>query len=151
MTVNGMMLLSKVFLGMMIFFLIVAAVVFFSLDVRKAWRILSGKRAPAQPRKKDAFETKIRSNRMNEFISRESKTKQITKQITTQETTSLQTNESIDNQFEGYDSTTILTDNEGETTVLGEAVAETTVLTQQQDNSIDIVMDITFIHTEITL
>lgn len=147
MTVNGMMLLSKVFLGMMIFFLIVAAVVFFSLDVRKAWRILSGKRAPAQPRKKDAFETKIRSNRMNEFISRESKTKQITKQ----ETTSLQTNESIDNQFEGYDSTTILTDNEGETTVLGEAVAETTVLTQQQDNSIDIVMDITFIHTEITL
>ena len=147
MTVNGMMLLSKVFLGMMIFFLIVAAVVFFSLDVRKAWRILSGKRASAQPRKKDAFETKIRSNRMNEFISRESKTKQITKQ----ETTSLQTNESIDNQFEGYDSTTILTDNEGETTVLGEAVAETTVLTQQQDNSIDIVMDITFIHTEITL
>ena len=53
MTVNGMMLLSKVFLGMMIFFVVTAIVVYFVLDVRKAWCMLTGKRIPVQSKKKD--------------------------------------------------------------------------------------------------
>ena len=160
MTVNGMMLFSKVFLGMMIFFLIAAAVVFFSLDVRKAWRILTGKRVPAQPRKKESG--KAEHGRINKAANRESKIKEVTMQTQravmdsltetgAEATTQLQTNESIDNHIEGYDPTTILMDNEGETTVLSDVAAETTVLAQQQDDSTDIVMDITFIHTEITL
>lgn len=162
MTVNGMMLLSKVFLGMMIFFLIAAVVVFFSLDVRKAWCMLTGKRVPIQSKKKESSQTEYRNSRANKFTNRESRIKEVTMQTQqaimdnlqetgVESTTLLQTNESINNHIEGYDPTTILTDNEGETTVLAEAVAETTVLSQQQDNSTDIVMDITLIHTEITL
>ena len=56
-------------------------------------------------------------------------------------TTVLPTEESIDNYAEGYNPTTVLTEDEG----------ETTVLVQQQVSNADIVMDITFIHTEVTL
>ncbi|MBQ6788438.1 MAG: hypothetical protein IJO85_12060 [Lachnospiraceae bacterium] len=162
MTVNGMMLLSKVFLGMMIFFLIAAIVVFFSLDVRKAWCMLTGKRVPAHSRKKESVKAEHKNNKANKYINRESTIKEVTAQtrqammdnlseMGMEATALLHTSESIDNHIEGYDPTTILTDNEGETTVLAETVAETTILSQKQDNSTDIVMDITFIHTEITL
>lgn len=156
MTVNGMMLFSKVFLGVMIFFLIAAIVVFFSLDVRKAWCMLTGKRMPVQSRKKNSSKVESRSNKADSKIKEVTMQTQqaiMEKQSETgaEATTLLETKESIDNDIKGYDPTTILTDSEGETIVLAEAVAETTVLSQQQDNSTDIVMDITFIHTEITL
>lgn len=135
MTVNGMMLLSKVFLGMMIFFLIAAVVVFFSLDVRKAWRILTGKRISAQSDKKNTIRTEIKNNRINNLISSDSKIKEETQE---------------NNNPEGYDPTTVFTKNDAETTVLGNNEEVATGLTQQYDSK-DIVMDIIFIHTEITL
>lgn len=138
MTVNGMMLFSKVFLGMMIFFLLAAVMVFFSLDVRKAWRILNGKRAPAQSGKKVSDKT--------QQVVMDSLT-----ETGVEATTQLQINKSINHNYEGYRPTTVLVDSLGETAVLPEGAAETTVLAQQQDNSNDIVMDITFIHTKITL
>lgn len=160
MTVNGMMLFSKVFLGMMIFFLIATVVVFFSLDVRKAWRILTGKRTPAQSMKKASDKTE--HSRVSKAANRESGIKEVAMQTQravmdsltetgAEATTQLQTNESINNNYEGYHPTTVLMDSLGETTVLADGAAETTVLAQQQDNSDDIVMDITFIHTKITL
>lgn len=132
MTVNEMMMLSKVFLGMMIVFLIAAVVVFFVLDVRKAWRILTGKRVPVSPRKKEPVKPELKSNKVNELVSREPKE-----------------SESINNYFEGYHPTTVLADNEGATTVLTDSEEATTVLANKSENNI--VTDITFIHTEITL
>lgn len=132
MTVNGIMTLSKVFLGMMIVFLIAAVVVFFVLDVRKAWRILTGKRVPVSPRKKELVKSEPKSSRTNEFINREPKE-----------------SESIKDHFEGYHPTTVLTDQEGATTVLADSEGATTVLANNSENNI--VTDITFIHTEITL
>lgn len=46
MTVDQMILLSRLFLGAMIILTIVAAVLFFVFDVRRAWRILRGKKLP---------------------------------------------------------------------------------------------------------
>ena len=129
MTVNGMMLLSKVFLGMMIFFLIAAIVVFFALDVRKAWCMLMGKRLPVQTKKKEVIQ-----QTQNVMIPK-------SVQTGAEITTVLPTEESIDNYAEGYNPTTVLTEDEG----------ETTVLVQQQVSNAYIVMDITFIHTEVTL
>lgn len=152
MTVNQMIILSRVFLGMMIFFLIAAIVVFFLLDVRRAWRILSGKRVPVQQTKKERVKVKVRNDKANTPITREVKSKEIameameaieSKEVAAsmEATTLLDTNESIDNNYEGYHPTTVLTDAEGETTVLAD----------QNDSRNDIVTDITFIHTEIML
>ena len=46
MTVDQMILLSRLFLGAMIILTIVAVVLFFVFDVRRAWRILRGKKLP---------------------------------------------------------------------------------------------------------
>lgn len=139
MTVNEMLLLSKVFLGMMIFFLITSIIVFYALDVRKAWCMLTGKRMPVKSKEKDVIK----------------KTKQVIMQkpseAETEATTLLQKNESNDNYVEGYNPTTVLVDNEGATIVLAGMEAETTVLARHQENDTNIVMDITYIHTEITL
>lgn len=48
MTVSQLMIFSNVFLGMMIFFLGSAIVVYFMLDVRKAWKIVTDKKIPNQ-------------------------------------------------------------------------------------------------------
>lgn len=139
MTVNEMLLLSKVFLGMMIFFLITSIVVFYALDVRKAWCMLTGKRMPVKLKERDVVK----------------KTKQAIMQKPSEAeeeaTTLLQKEKSSDNHIEGYNPTTVLVDNEGATTVLTEMEAETTVLSQDKRNNTDIVMDITFIHTEVML
>lgn len=129
MTVNGMMLLSKVFLGMMIFFVVTAIVVYFVLDVRKAWCMLTGKRIPVQSKKKDVPK-KVKQVVMQKPV-----------QTGAEITAVLETGESMDDYTEGYHPTTVLMN----------TVEETTVLTQQQCDNIDIVMDITFIHTEVTL
>lgn len=138
MTVNEMLLLSKVFLGMMIFFLITSIVVFYAFDVRKAWCMLTGKRMPVKSKEKN-----VRKKTKQVIMQKPSETEEAT--------TLLQKEESNDNYIEGYNPTTVLGDNEGATTVLTGMEAETTVLTQNQRNNTDIVMDITFVHTEVTL
>lgn len=138
MTVNEMIMLSRVFLGIMIFFLIAAIVVFFMLDVRKAWRMLTGKKMSVQQRKKEPVREKNREWKTSKLAMESVKH---TVEASTEATTLLVTTESINNQYERYHSTT----------VLAESDEATTVLTNQKDSVNNIVMDITFIHTEITL
>ena len=58
MTVNHMLLLSRVFLGMMIIFIIAAIVIYFALDIRRAWRILTNKSVPVNHTKDKRKERK---------------------------------------------------------------------------------------------
>lgn len=53
MTIDQMMLLSHVLLGLMIFFLIAAGIVFFVFDIRRAWRILTGKKISGKSNNKE--------------------------------------------------------------------------------------------------
>lgn len=138
MTVNEMIMLSRIFLGLMIFFLIIAMVVYFLFEVKRAWRILHGKQVSGRHKKDEPTRIVIQNNKTNELLENERLTRKIAMDAI--EATAL-LQESTNNQYEGYDSTT----------VLGSIGTETTVLTNQNDNGDDIVMDITFIHTEVTL
>lgn len=142
MTVNQMMTLSHVLLGFMIFFFAAAILVFFLLDVRKAWRILTGKKLPASGRRKEMQDRVTQKINTNNLLREEMLTKKIAMQ-SVGITEMLKKQESINNQYKGYDVTTVLKDREGETTLL--------ISQDENDSKDDIVMDITFIHTEVTL
>lgn len=145
MTVNQMILLSQVLLGTMVFFFLAAVIVFYVLDVRKAWKILTGKKIPISKRKenkiRDIYRTTQKIN-TNDLLKEEMRTSKLANS-SVNITELLKTQESIFNQYKGYDVTTVLQDNGGETTVL--------ISQNEKDTKENIVMDITFIHTEITL
>lgn len=145
MTVNQMILLSQVLLGTMVFFFLAAVIVFYVLDVRKAWKILTGKKIPISKRKenkiRDIYRTTQKIN-TNDLLKEEMRTSKLANP-SVNITELLKTQESIFNQYKGYDVTTVLQDNGGETTVL--------ISQDKKDTKEDIVMDITFIHTEVTL
>lgn len=145
MTVNQMILLSQVLLGTMVFFFLAAVIVFYVLDVRKAWKILTGKKIPISKRKenkiRDIYRTTQKIN-TNDLLKEEMRTSKLANP-SVNITELLKTQESIFNQYKGYDVTTVLQDNGGETTVL--------ISQNEKDTKENIVMDITFIHTEITL
>lgn len=122
MTVDQMTMISHVFLGMMIFFLITAMIVFVALDVTRAWRILTGRKVPVTKKKKEIQTESI--------ITQSADVTELLNNI-----------KSINNQDEGYEATTVLEDTE----------EETAVLISHNDKEENIVMDITFIHTEVTL
>lgn len=127
MTIDQMMMFSHVLLGFTIFFLIVAIIVFFLFDVRRAWRILTGKKISTLPKKKEAF------NRQG------STTNQYKRNNVTTEILKRQDN----NQYKGNDITTALKEIQAKTTLL--------INRDENDSKDNIVMDITLIHTEIML
>lgn len=145
MTVNQMILLSHVLLGTMVFFFLAAVIVFYVLDVRKAWKILTGKKIPISKRKENKIRDIHRATQKintNDLLKEEMRTSKIANP-SVNITELLKTQESIFNQYKGYDVTTVLQDNGGETTVL--------LSQDEKDTKENIVMDITFIHTEVTL
>lgn len=127
MTIDQMMMFSHVLLGFTIFFLIVAIIVFFLFDVRRAWRILTGKKLSTLPKKKEAF------NRQG------STTNQYKRNNATTEILKRQDN----SQYKGNDITTALKEIQVKTTLL--------INQDENDSKDNIVMDITLIHTEIML
>ncbi len=140
MTVNHMLLLSRVFLGMMIIFIIAAIVIYFALDIRRAWRILTNKSVPVNHTKDKRKERKIQKN-TSDLIKRELQTNKL--QMQGEEITQLlHTGENIDNQYKGQDVTTLLDDSENTALLVSQ---------NEQNNTDDIMLDITFIHTELVL
>lgn len=140
MTVNHMLLLSRVFLGMMIIFIIAAIVIYFALDIRRAWRILTNKSVPVNHTKDKRKERKIQKN-TSDLIKRELQTNKL--QMQGEEITQLlHTGENIDNQYKGQDVTTLLDDSENMALLVSQ---------NEQNNTDDIMLDITFIHTELVL
>ena len=129
MTVNQMLLLSRVFLGAMILFTIAAVIIYFSFDIRRAWRILTNKSIPVNHTKyKNLIQKQIQTNRL---------------QMQNEEVTQiLQKGENADSSDKGQDVTTVLGDTQ-DTVLL--------VSQQEQDNKNNVLLDITFIHTELVL
>lgn len=123
MTVDTMLLLSRIFLGAMLAFILAAVLIFFLLDVRRAWRISKGRMVEPVRRKKtaDAHVTQKLLQPKEE----------ITRLLSRQG--------NIDSQYKGQDVTTVLDDTQN--TVL-------LVSQEEQGSENDMMLDITFIHTE---
>ena len=141
MTVEQIILLSRLFLGAMIILTIVAAVLFFVFDVRRAWRILRGKKLPPVHKNKAMAEHVTQKISTNDLLHEELRTRRL--QMQTEDITKLlQKQGNIDDQYKGQDVTTVLGDTQ-DTVLL--------VSQDEQDNKNDIMLDITFIHTELVL
>ena len=113
MTGSQMMIFSNVFLGMMIFFFGSAIVVYFMLDVRKAWKIVAGKKLPIQRSEQEIGERLTQKISTTDLLKKDMLEKSIAMQL----------------------------DN-----------ATTLLISQQGNGNTDyMVMDITYIHTEVVL
>ncbi|MFR5192764.1 MAG: hypothetical protein ACLTFZ_09245 [Lachnospiraceae bacterium] len=140
MTVNQMLLLSRVFLGAMILFTIAAVIIYFSFDIRRAWRILTNKSIPVNHTKYKKADYKIQKN-TSDLIQKQMQTNRL--QMQNEEVTQiLQKGENADSSDKGQDVTTVLGDTQ-DTVLL--------VSQQEQDNKNNVLLDITFIHTELVL
>ena len=140
MTVNQMLLLSRVFLGAMILFTIAAVIIYFSFDIRRAWRILTNKSIPVNHTKYKKADYKIQKN-TSALIQKQIQTNRL--QMQNEEVTQiLQKGENADSSDKGQDVTTVLGDTQ-DTVLL--------VSQQEQDNKNNVLLDITFIHTELVL
>ena len=140
MTVNQMLLLSRVFLGAMILFTIAAVIIYFSFDIRRAWRILTNKSIPVNHTKDKIADYKIQKN-TSDLIQKQMQTNRL--QMQNEEVTQiLQKGENADSSDKGQDVTTVLGDTQ-DTVLL--------VSQQEQDNKNNVLLDITFIHTELVL
>ena len=140
MTVNQMLLLSRVFLGAMILFTIAAVIIYFSFDIRRAWRILTNKSIPVNHTKDKKADYKIQKN-TSDLIQKQMQTNRL--QMQNEEVTQiLQKGENADSSDKGQDVTTLLGDTQ-DTVLL--------VSQQEQDNKNNVLLDITFIHTELVL
>lgn len=140
MTVNQMLLLSRVFLGAMILFTIAAVIIYFSFDIRRAWRILTNKSIPVNHTKYKKADYKIQKN-TRDLIQKQIQTNRL--QMQNEEVTQiLQKGENADSSDKGQDVTTVLGDTQ-DTVLL--------VSQQEQDNKNNVLLDITFIHTELVL
>ena len=140
MTVNQMLLLSRVFLGAMILFTIAAVIIYFSFDIRRAWRILTNKSIPVNHTKDKKADYKIQKN-TSDLIQKQMQTNRL--QMQNEEVTQiLQKGENADSSDKGQDVTTVLGDTQ-DTVLL--------VSQQEQDNKNNVLLDNTFIHTELVL
>ena len=140
MTVNQMLLPSRVFLGAMILFTIAAVIIYFSFDIRRAWRILTNKSIPVNHTKYKKADYKIQKN-TSDLIQKQIQTNRL--QMQNEEVTQiLQKGENADSSDKGQDVTTVLGDTQ-DTVLL--------VSQQEQDNKNNVLLDITFIHTELVL
>ena len=140
MTVNQMLLLSRVFLGAMILFTIAAVIIYFSFDIRRAWRILTNKSIPVNHTKDKKADYKIQKN-TSDLIQKQMQTNRL--QMQNEEVTQiLQKGENADSSDKVQDVTTVLGDTQ-DTVLL--------VSQQEQDNKNNVLLDITFIHTELVL
>ena len=140
MTVNQMLLLSRVFLGAMILFTIAAVIIYFSFDIRRAWRILTNKSIPVNHTKYKKADYKIQKN-TSDLIQKQIQTNRL--QMQNEEVTQiLQKGENADSSDKGQDVTTVLGDTQ-DTVLL--------VSQQEQENKNNVLLDITFIHTELVL
>jgi len=70
MTIEQMIMFSKVSLGICIIMVILAAVLFWTLDVKTAWRILNGKNIPLSAAKKKTKNDKNKTDRLKQEIKR---------------------------------------------------------------------------------
>ena len=141
MTVDQMILLSRLFLGAMIILTIVAVVLFFVFDVRRAWRILRGKKLPPVHKNKAMAEHVTQKISTNDLLHEELRTRRL--QMQTEDITKLlQKQGNIDDQYKGQDVTTLLDDSENTALLVSQ---------NEQNNTDDIMLDITFIHTELVL
>jgi hypothetical protein len=135
-----MLLLSRVFLGAMILFTIAAVIIYFSFDIRRAWRILTNKSIPVNHTKYKKADYKIQKN-TSDLIQKQIQTNRL--QMQNEEVTQiLQKGENADSSDKGQDVTTVLGDTQ-DTVLL--------VSQQEQDNKNNVLLDITFIHTELVL
>lgn len=136
MSVNEMLTIAKLFLGAMILFLILAAVIFYKLDIKKAWNIVTG----AKPTGHVSKYTKAAMQRPG---TKELMARQQTQNTEDNATAILESEFIPQNQADEF----------GPTMVLERAEeAETTLLTSEEKNSsFEVIVDITYTHTQITI
>ncbi len=136
MSVNEMLTIAKLFLGAMILFLILAAVIFYKLDIKKAWNIVTG----AKPTGHVSKYTKAAMQRPG---TKELMARQQTRNTEDNATAILESEFIPQNQADEF----------GPTMVLERAEeAETTLLASEEMNSsFEVIVDITYTHTQITI
>lgn len=140
MSVNQMLLLSRLFFGAMILLLIVALAIYFVFDIRRAWRILTNKSIPVNHTKTKNVDKGIQKS-TSDLIKKQLQTNRM--QLQNEEVTQiLQKGENADSSYKGQDVTTVLGDTQ-DTVLL--------VSQDEQDNKNNMMLDITFIHTELVL
>ncbi len=141
MTVQTMILISRIFLGLMILFLILAIILFFLLDIKKAWKIVIGTRIFVVSGK-NKQKGEILKNLSTKYLM-ESQEKDKEKQSELEQLTALLSMQEGEHaQCDEVDVTTVLANN---------IENETTLLTQLSDvnDTLEILMDETNIHTNI--
>ena len=122
------------------FVTIAAVIIYFSFDIRRAWRILTNKSIPVNHTKDKKADYKIQKN-TSDLIQKQMQTNRL--QMQNEEVTQiLQKGENADSSDKGQDVTTVLGDTQ-DTVLL--------VSQQEQDNKNNVLLDITFIHTELVL
>lgn len=136
MSVNEMLTIAKLFLGAMILFLILAAVIFYKLDIKKAWNIVTG----AKPTGHVSKYTKAAMQRPG---TKELMARQQTRNTEDNATAILESEFIPQNQADEF----------GPTMVLERAEeTETTLLASEEMNSsFEVIVDITYTHTQITI
>lgn len=137
MSVNEMLTIAKIFLGVMILLLVLAVVIFYKLDIKKAWNIVTG----AKPTGHASKYTKAAMQRPG---TRELMARQKPQNIDENATAILEQDFIPQNQADEFGTTMVL-DRTDE--------AETTLLTRDgnADNKFEIIFDVTYIHTQITI
>lgn len=137
MSVNEMLLLAKIFLAAMICLALLAVFMFFKLDIRKAWGIVTGARS-----------TGYAKNRSNTMVPRPGTRELISQQkvqVKDENATAILQPELIPvNHADEYGPTTVLDREEyAETTLLKHETATT--------GKMEMLVDITYIHTEVVI
>ena len=137
MSVNEMLLIAKIFLEAMIFCSLLAVIMFFKMDIRKAWGIVTGARSTGYSKNRNKIA--VRRSGTRELISKQKEL------IEDENATAILQPEFIPVNH---------TDEYGPTTVLDRVDDKETTLLQRENvttGTFEIIVDITYIHTEIMI
>lgn len=136
MSVNEMLMISKMLLGAMLLFIVFAVVIFFKMDIRKAWNIVTGAKPTGHMSK--YAKTAQRPG------TKELMAKQNVQNTEDNATVILQPELIPQNPSDEFGPTMVLDRTD---------MAETTLLAREgnTDNKFEIIFDITYIHTQITI
>ena len=175
MSINEMILISRICFGGMILFLLLSVLLFFQLNIRKAWEIVSGKYLSGHsgqtvkvPSTKLSTRDMINSGQLQERYKTDLSSADLRKLLQEEHATKiLQEEHATKILQEDYatkilqeDHETLILQQEQSTTVT-QASDETTVLRYGETvllaeelagrNKFDIIVDITYVHTQIVI
>lgn len=167
MSINEMILISRICFGGMILFLLLSVLLFFQLNIRKAWEIVSGKYLSGHsgqtvkvPSTKLSTRDMINSGQLQEREKTDLLSSADLRKLLQEEHATKILQEDYATKILQEDHETLILQQEQSTTVT-QASDETTVLRYGETvllaeelagrNKFDIIVDITYVHTQIVI